>query len=66
MEFVAIVLFVAGACSPALTRLLNSVAYRNRAAGKAEIIRAQHGAPKVPERTASGKRGKRRGWHTKS
>ncbi|MFB7781900.1 hypothetical protein ACFC1D_04150 [Streptomyces vinaceus] len=60
MEFVAIALFVAGALIPALTRLLNSVAYRNRAAGKAEIIRAQHGA-QLPEHTASGKRGKRRG-----
>ncbi|GHC94821.1 hypothetical protein RFN57_00105 [Streptomyces violaceochromogenes] len=61
MEFVAIALFVAGALTPALTRLLNSVAYRNRASGKAEIIRAQHTAREVPESTASGKRGKRRG-----
>ncbi|MEU3491163.1 hypothetical protein [Streptomyces massasporeus] len=61
MEFVVIALFVAGALTPALTRLQNSVAYRTRASGKAEIIRAQHATREVPERTASGKRGKRRG-----
>ncbi|KDN74853.1 hypothetical protein DF19_27615 [Streptomyces olindensis] len=61
MEFVVIALFVAGALTPALTRLLDSVAYRNRANGKAEIIRAQQGSREVPELTASAKRGKRRG-----
>ncbi|MDQ0710600.1 hypothetical protein QFZ55_000052 [Streptomyces luteogriseus] len=61
MEFVAIALFAAGALAPALTRLLDSVAYRNRANGKAEIIRAQHAAREVPGHTASEKRGKRRG-----
>ncbi|MFJ1975248.1 hypothetical protein ACIO93_42240 [Streptomyces sp. NPDC087903] len=61
MEFVVIALFAASALTPALTRLLDSVAYRNRASGKAEIIRAQRAAREVPELTASAKRGKRHG-----
>ncbi|MFF8939268.1 hypothetical protein ACF08O_32055 [Streptomyces paradoxus] len=61
MEFVVIALFAAGALTPAFARLLDSVAYRNRASGKAEIIRAKRATREVPELTASVKRGKRRG-----
>ncbi|MEI5101804.1 hypothetical protein RB200_28940 [Streptomyces sp. PmtG] len=41
MEFVGIALLVAGVLLPSVTKLLDSVAYRNRARGRAVIIRAE-------------------------
>ncbi|MGA4844044.1 hypothetical protein [Streptomyces sp. G45] len=43
MELAGIALLVAGALIPGVTKLLDSVAYRNRARGRAVIIRARGG-----------------------
>lgn len=61
MEFAAIALFVAAVLVPGIKRLLDSLAYRNRARGKAEIIRAKRAGQDVVESSAAGKRGKRGG-----
>lgn len=50
MEFVAIALFAVAVLVPGIRSLLDSVAYRNRARGKAEIIRARGEAGAVREK----------------
>ncbi|MEV1082007.1 hypothetical protein AB0I98_27785 [Streptomyces sp. NPDC050211] len=53
MEVVGIVALVILLLVPSLKKLLNSVAYRIRARGKAEIIRAERGGDH-PRRAPSG------------
>ena len=61
MEFVAIGLFVAAVLAPGIRSLLESVAYRNRARGKAEIIRARGEAREGAAGAVGGKQGRSRG-----
>ncbi|MER5945949.1 hypothetical protein ABT127_07790 [Streptomyces sp. NPDC001904] len=44
--------------APALSKVLTSIAFRNRAAGRAEIIRAKRDG-RTPRRRRPGKRGRR-------
>ncbi|WP_339151332.1 hypothetical protein WID27_00880 [Streptomyces sp. F41] len=44
MEIFGVVAVLVLLLVPSLQKLLNSVAYRNRARGRAEIIRARHSA----------------------
>ena len=62
MEFAAIALTVVTVLLPGIKGLLDSVAYRNRAWGKAEIIRAKRGiqTPQAMKRPEEG-RGKDHG-----
>ncbi|MEU0843955.1 hypothetical protein ABZ370_31385 [Streptomyces sp. NPDC005962] len=55
MELFGIVVGVVLLLVPSLKKLLDSVAYRNRARGKAEIIRAKH-AIGTPRQVPSGRR----------
>ncbi|MFF2127830.1 hypothetical protein ACFVW1_21010 [Streptomyces olivochromogenes] len=58
MEILGALLVVAMVLVPSLTRLINSMAYRIKAQGKAEIIRARRGpqAAKGDKRPVSGRR----------
>ncbi|MFE9018081.1 hypothetical protein ACFYNL_05810 [Streptomyces sp. NPDC007808] len=58
MEFVAIALFVAAVLAPGIRSLLDSMAYRHRARGKAEIIRAKGEAREVAGGTVGESRGR--------
>jgi len=53
VEVAGIVMLVLLLLVPSLSKLLNSVAYRIRARGKAEIIRAERGG-EFPGRASSG------------
>ncbi|GGS90523.1 hypothetical protein [Streptomyces cinerochromogenes] len=47
--------------APALSSVLQSIAFRNRAAGKAEMMRAKNNTPDAPagKGRSAGKRGRR-------
>ncbi|MGV9454437.1 hypothetical protein [Streptomyces sp. NPDC003635] len=55
---VGVVLLVMGLFAPALSKLVTSVAFRIRAAGKAEMIRAKAGQAQAGGECWEGKRGR--------
>ncbi|MFF7771766.1 hypothetical protein ACFZC7_35380 [Streptomyces massasporeus] len=58
-DAVVVVLLVVGFFAPALSKLVTSVAFRIRAAGKAEMIRAKTGEAQARGERRKGKRGRR-------
>jgi hypothetical protein len=58
MEILSALLVVAMVLAPGLTRLINSMAYRIKAQGKAEVIRAKYGAKGKKEGKRSGASGR--------
>ncbi|MFI1726397.1 hypothetical protein [Streptomyces sp. NPDC020489] len=56
---IGIVVFLILLFAKPLSSVLKSIAFRNRAAGKAKIIRAKDGAGQAPKRRRTGKRGRR-------
>ncbi|GGV13382.1 hypothetical protein GCM10010260_60570 [Streptomyces filipinensis] len=52
----AVVVFLVIVCAPGLSSVLQSIAFRIRAAGKAELVRAGR---ESGDRTPRGRRGKR-------
>lgn len=57
MEVAGTVLFLIVIIAPSLRKLIDSVAYRNRAHGRAEVIRAQRGTGPRSHRGGKGGRG---------
>ncbi|CAL9326217.1 hypothetical protein ACFT08_26920 [Streptomyces rochei] len=49
MEITLVILIVVSALVPSVAKMMDSVAYRNHAAGRAEIIRANRGGEKDGE-----------------
>ena len=54
MEATLAILMIVGALIPSVTKMMDSIAYRNHAAGEAEVIRAKRG--KRDNRKRSGRR----------
>ncbi|MEU4490007.1 hypothetical protein AB0H94_34890 [Streptomyces purpurascens] len=61
MDVVVMVGFAVAVLTPGIKALLCSLAYRIRARGTAEIIRAEGEARQAMAGSAQGKRGKKRG-----
>ncbi|WP_406130693.1 hypothetical protein [Streptomyces sp. NBC_00989] len=56
MEVASAVLFLIVILAPSLKKLIDSVAYRNKACGRAEVIRAQRGTEPRSRRVSEGGR----------
>ncbi|MFC4467754.1 hypothetical protein ACFPH6_25030 [Streptomyces xiangluensis] len=61
MEGLGVLLLVLAVLVPSITKLINSVAYRIRAKGKAEILRAKSETKQVNPGHSDSKGGKGRG-----
>ncbi|MEJ8672730.1 hypothetical protein [Streptomyces sp. NBC_01614] len=51
MEVTLAILMVVGALVPSVAKMMDSIAFRNRAAGEAEVIRAKRGERKGTKRS---------------
>ncbi|WP_189189964.1 hypothetical protein [Streptomyces albiflavescens] len=56
----AVVVFLVAVCAPGLSSVLQSIAFRIRAAGKAELVRARQGTGRG---TAGERRAAKQGRH---
>lgn len=61
MEVAGAVLFLIVILAPSVTKLIDSVAYRNKARGRAEVIRAQRGTEPCSRKESRGGSGRRNG-----
>ncbi|MFF3350362.1 hypothetical protein [Streptomyces sp. NPDC002779] len=55
---VGVAVFLILLFAPALSSVLQSIAFRNRAAGKAEMMRAKDRSGRAPKGRRTGKRGR--------
>ncbi|MEU0008027.1 hypothetical protein ABZ079_28125 [Streptomyces sp. NPDC006314] len=56
----AVVVFLVAVCAPGVSSVLHGIAFRIRAAGKAELMRARRESGGEAD---SARRAVRRGWH---